>query len=344
MTEFKNRLGHDNFVWWIGVVEDRVDPLNLGRCKVRIFGSHTDNLQEIPTSELPWATPLYPVNDSKSFSSPMEGDYVCGFFLDGLSSQAPAMLGVFPAIPQQEPDAVAGRGFYAKAKFTNSDIKENDAIKPVVYTDTPAMKPVRVGNPTTHALAAGIYDGTGIQKSDNSRAHVCDIPGVIKYQAAIEALKNSTIFQAIRNGIEALMSGAASSPITTGIISAIKVLRGILRTINELLDFINNVVKVIAEFVAKVQRTIAWFLSLPARLLQQFQDCLASLYAALAGVFTSAIDTTTSAFSQLITEGTGLISDVTKTISNATTTVANASALVSTAETTLNPNSYSGRI
>jgi len=343
MADYKNRIGHDDFVWWIGVVEDRVDPLNVGRCKVRIFGSHTDNLQEIPTAELPWATPLYPVNDSRTFSTPMEGDYVFGFFMDGLSSQAPAMLGVFPAIPQQDVDAVAGRGFYAKAKFTNSDVKETDAVKPVVYTDTPAMKPIRVGKSTAPA-PSNAYEGTGIEKSDNSRAHVCDIPGVIKYQAAVEALKNSTIFQAIRNGIEALTTGAAASPLTTGIVAAIKVLRGILRTINELLDFINNVLKVIADFIAKVQRTIAWFLSLPARLLQQFRDCLASLYAALAGVFTSVIDTTTSAFSQLITEGTGLISDVTKTISNATTTIANASALVSTAETTLNPNSYSGRI
>jgi phage-related protein len=273
----------------------------------------------------------------------MEGDYVFGFFMDGLSSQAPAMLGVFPAIPQQEPDSISGRGFYAKAKFTNSDIKESEVAKPVVFTDTPAMKPVRVGKSTTPATSY-TYKGTGIEKSDNSRAHVCDIPGVIKYQAAFETLKNSTLFQSIRNGIEAITTGAASSPLSTQIVSGIKVLRGILRTINDLLTIINDVLKVIADFIAKVQQTIAWFLSLPARLLQQFRDCLASLYATLAGVFTSAIDTTTSAFSQLITEGTGLISDVTKTVSNATTTIANASALVSTAETTLNPNSYSGRI
>jgi len=343
MSDFKNRLGHDNFVWWIGVVEDRVDPLNLGRCKVRIFGSHTDNLQEIPTSDLPWAIPLNSVNNSMSFSTPMEGDYVFGFFMDGLASQAPAMLGVFPSIPQQDVDAVAGKGFHAKAKFTNSDIKESNEVKPIVYTDTPAMKPVSVGNPTT-AATSRTYAGTGIQKSDNSREHVCDIPGVIKYQAAFETLKSSTTFQSIRNEIETLASTAASSPVTTQVVLGIKVLRGILRTVNELLDFINETIKVIAEFVAKVQRTIAWFLSLPARLLQQFSDCLASLYSALAGVFTSAIDTTTNAFSNLITEGTGLISDVTKTISNTTTTIANASTLASTAEKSLSPNSYSGRI
>ena len=94
MSDFKNRLGHDNFVWWIGVVENNVDPLNLGRCKVRIFGSHTDNLQEIPTSDLPWATPLYPVNDSRTFSTPMEGDYVFGFFMDGEDGQVPVIMGV----------------------------------------------------------------------------------------------------------------------------------------------------------------------------------------------------------------------------------------------------------
>jgi len=343
MSDFKNRMGHDNFTWWVGVVEDRIDPLNLGRCKVRIFGSHTDNLQEIPTAELPWATPVYPVNDSKSFSTPLEGDYVFGFFMDGESSQAPAMLGVFPAIPQKEPNEVQGVGFNARAKYTNSTLNEADAVTPIVYTDTPAMKPVRVGKPTTPATSY-TYEGTGIEKSDNSRAHVCDIAGVIKYQVAFETLKNSTLFQAIRNGIEAITSGAAASPLATQILSAIKVLRGILKTINELLDFINNVLKVIADFIAKVQQTIAWFLSLPARLLQQFRDCLVSLYNALAGVFTSAVDSAASSFSQIITEGTGLISDVTKTVSSATSTLANASAVVATAEKTLDPNSYSGKI
>jgi len=28
---------YGNFVWWQGVVEDRVDPLMLGRCRVRIL-------------------------------------------------------------------------------------------------------------------------------------------------------------------------------------------------------------------------------------------------------------------------------------------------------------------
>jgi len=338
MADFKNRLGHDNFVWWIGVVEDRIDPLYLGRCKVRIFGSHTDNLQEIPTSELPWATPLYPVNDSRSFSSPMEGDYVFGFFMDGLASQAPAMLGVFPAIPQQEPDAVAGKGFYAKAKFTNSDIKENDAVKPVVYTDTPAMKPVRVGQSTAPATSY-TYKGTGIQKSDNTRAHVCDIANNIRFKQALEDLKNSTLFQAIRKAIEAITSAASSSPLVTQIIGAIKVIRAILKDIRDFLDFINNVILEIARYVAYVQKMIAWILSLPARLLQMLQDCLVALYNSLI----SALSITVGS-GGLVGEVTGLIGDINKTVSATTSTVAGAQSLIATAQATIDPKSYSGRI
>lgn len=338
MTDFKNRLGHDNFVWWIGVVEDRDDPLNVGRCKVRIFGSHTDNLQEIPTSQLPWATPLYPVNDSRSFSAPMEGDYVFGFFMDGLSSQAPAMLGVFPAIPQQEPGEVAGKGFFAKAKFTNSDITESQTKTPVVYKDTPAMKPVRVGKPTTPATSY-TYEGTGIEKSDNSRAHVCDIANNVRFKQALEALKNSTLFLAIRNGIEALTTGAAGSPLVTQIIGYIKVIRAVLKDIRDFLDFINKVVLEIARYIAYVQKMIAWILSLPARLLQMLKDCLAALYASLK----SALSIATSS-GGLLGEVKGLIGDVNNTVNATTSTVANVQTVVKSAETTLNPKSYSGRM
>lgn len=338
MSDFKNKLGHDNFVWWIGVVEDRVDPLNLGRCKVRIFGSHTDNLQEIPTKDLPWTTPLYPVNDSRSFSAPMEGDYVFGFFMDGLSSQAPAMLGVFPAIPQQEPDAVAGKGFYAKAKFTNSTLSESDAVTPIVYSDTPAMKPVRVGKSTVAAMAY-TKEGTGIEKCDNSRTHVCDIANNIRFKQALEDLKNSTLFQAIRKGIEAITSAASSSPLVTQIIGGIKVIRGILKDIRDFLNFINNVILEIARYVAYVQKMIAWILSLPARLLQMFQDCLAALYSSV----TSALSITVGS-EGLVSEIGGLINDVNKTLVSTTTTVAGAQTLVATTQATLNPKSYSGRI
>ena len=43
---------YGEFTWWTGVVEDRVDPLKLGRCRVRILGYHSDKKDNdhIPTN------------------------------------------------------------------------------------------------------------------------------------------------------------------------------------------------------------------------------------------------------------------------------------------------------
>ena len=49
----KDFLGY-NFVWFIGEVEDRNDPLRLGRVKVRCFGWHTTDKAVLPSENLPW--------------------------------------------------------------------------------------------------------------------------------------------------------------------------------------------------------------------------------------------------------------------------------------------------
>lgn len=100
MFDKNNFMGLSGFVWWVGVVEDRVDPLAIGRCRVRIFGWHTDNKSQLPTNELPWAQAVYPLNapPSKSFGTPMLGDWVLGFFMDGENAQMPVMLGVLQGL------------------------------------------------------------------------------------------------------------------------------------------------------------------------------------------------------------------------------------------------------
>ena len=86
----KSFMGKGGFVWWYGVVEDRNDPLFLGRLKVRCIGWHTDDKtpgQGIPTEDLPWAQVLLSpqggsgkANRARSLRiSP--GDIVMGFFL-----------------------------------------------------------------------------------------------------------------------------------------------------------------------------------------------------------------------------------------------------------------------
>jgi len=106
-----------DFVWWQGVVEDRGDPLKLGRVRVRILGYHTDNKQEgkgIPTTDLPWATPSQPITSASingigtSPTGPVEGTWVFGFFRDGKNAQEPVIIGTFGGIPEDKPDTKLG--------------------------------------------------------------------------------------------------------------------------------------------------------------------------------------------------------------------------------------------
>ncbi len=108
-TRRSNFLGHDGFVWWIGIVENRKDPLNLGRCQVRIKGLHSHNKVLIPTKDLPWAQPMFPLNVTNATSTTLkEGDMVSGFFLDGDASQFPVIFGMFHGIPEDAPNPEEG--------------------------------------------------------------------------------------------------------------------------------------------------------------------------------------------------------------------------------------------
>lgn len=147
-----NFIGKDNFVWWMGVIENVNDPLNLCRCQVRIFGWHTENKQLIPTSDLPWALPAFSSNMTMMSAVPVVGDYSFGFFSDGLSGQAPIMLGVFPGIPVNGPSS---QGFsegthYPIGEPTTSKLyrHENIADTSIGKNDANLVQNVKSGNVT----------------------------------------------------------------------------------------------------------------------------------------------------------------------------------------------------
>ena len=95
-------VGLGGFIWWVGIIENRKDPLKLGRCQIRIFGWHTDNKSLLPTEQLPWSQTILPMNSSRTISPPNIGDWVVGFFMDGESAQFPISMGVIPGIKQPE--------------------------------------------------------------------------------------------------------------------------------------------------------------------------------------------------------------------------------------------------
>ena len=103
-------LGKDQFIWWKGVVEDRKDPIMLGRVKVRIFGWHSEDKQKIPPEELPWAIPSVQFDNGRNPVGLKEGDWVWGFFMDGPEAQRPVVVGYIPGIDEKPADLNLGFG------------------------------------------------------------------------------------------------------------------------------------------------------------------------------------------------------------------------------------------
>jgi len=111
-----NFLGRNGFIWFNGVVEDRQDPQKLGRLRVRCVGIHTDNKDDLPTSDLPWSQLIHPITSSGISglgSSPgfiVEGTWVFGYFRDGVNMQEPMIMGTLPGKPSELADT--SKGFY----------------------------------------------------------------------------------------------------------------------------------------------------------------------------------------------------------------------------------------
>ncbi len=102
VTHKDSLLNADQFSWFTGVVENIMDPLELGKIQVRCIGYHTENKEYIPTFTLPWATIAQPPGMS-SFSSfglsttgIQQGTWVVGFFKDGQNAQDPVIIGALP--------------------------------------------------------------------------------------------------------------------------------------------------------------------------------------------------------------------------------------------------------
>jgi hypothetical protein len=101
----KGDVGHGQFYWFVGVVEDRNDPEEMGRVKVRIYGLHSDDKTLIPTESLPWSMVMMPITSAslggvgQSATGIVQGSWVFGYFLDAESMQKPFVMGTLPSRP-----------------------------------------------------------------------------------------------------------------------------------------------------------------------------------------------------------------------------------------------------
>lgn len=110
------RDGHT--VFFVGVVEDTADPMQIGRVRVRAIGIHPEKGEgAVPTEHLPWAYVMLPTTASGmsgigSTHGLIDGSWVAGYFLDGRDAQQPVVIGTFvgaPGVTQSQRD-IMGSG------------------------------------------------------------------------------------------------------------------------------------------------------------------------------------------------------------------------------------------
>lgn len=296
-------LKDNKFNWFIGVVEEDAsqDPLKLGRSRVRIFGSHTDDLSLIPTKTLPWAIPLHASNNPNSFSKIDAGRYVFGCYLDGDNSQQPCIIGTFPGIPQGEPKP--GSGFSPLAPFYNDTESYKTYIEklPVVPENSPAMKLQTVGKPTTPANAQTVAN-TVVGWTNSDLVHSCDF----RFQINLDDMNIGTIenpITLIQKAIKDANNKAAAimKALMSQLIDEFRLgIKGVIITLNladpngkmakifaeakdaiadlnekskKLAKYIGNAALVVA-LVKELNQIINWIKSLPAQAQALIKNCL----------------------------------------------------------------------
>jgi hypothetical protein len=139
-----------NSPFYYGVVENRKDPLELGRVKVRVLGVHTEDTTQLPTGDLPWATVVLPANNASTSGlgwSPngiTVGTWVLVYFSDGEDFQQPVVLGATVGINPVNP-------------LTSSTI---NSVTSTSIKQTNAQSTIPTGT-------QGGITGTGLQSTSN---------------------------------------------------------------------------------------------------------------------------------------------------------------------------------
>lgn len=125
----------DNTRWFMGRVIDATPPAGLeGRVRVRIFGIHSDNVNDIPQADLPWAQVMNPSHSygvsGLGVNTMIQANaLVFGLFLDGVNSQLPMVLGSLPQIEYPTTVQAEGREDISTNPFAYDFFQSNSQVQ-----------------------------------------------------------------------------------------------------------------------------------------------------------------------------------------------------------------------
>lgn len=148
-------------------------------------------------------------------------------------------------------------------------IVETNPPKPIYKGDTPQS-----GKPTTPSLALGVTANTGLEKSNQSRIHVCDIVNEVnKDIASLKSSVSGTVAQ-IRTAIQAIFAGLSSNPFTEDIKQQISDIKTQAKLIEKDIRVHLNEIQAIQSYVSYLKLLIHTIETSPAELQKLLQSCL----------------------------------------------------------------------
>jgi hypothetical protein len=189
---------------FIGVIESRMDPLKLNRVQVRVFGVHSEALEDIPVEKLPWAvcaSNFAAVSGiGHSGSQYLEGSVVFVFFQDGESKQLPVIIGAMHGVPVdispfKGEEQVIDDELVLNAVEYKQDINPTDIIEEVgepldssgtkgtpLTPETKVEKEKEVSSKNSSDSRQALKDALGKRESNNNYGAVNQFGYTGKYQ------------------------------------------------------------------------------------------------------------------------------------------------------------------
>lgn len=159
--------GREGYVWFIGVVENRKDPLQIGRVQIRCYNIHSQDKIILPTEDLLWATPEMSITSSsikgvgQSPTGIQNGTTVFGYFLDGNDCQVPLITGTLIGQGDVSPLAIGINNLVKNiipgsnepesaynTKYPYNKVLTTEGGIVVEYDDTPNNKRIHIYHPS----------------------------------------------------------------------------------------------------------------------------------------------------------------------------------------------------
>lgn len=146
---------------YLGIVEDNVDPLKIGRCRVRLAGLY-DSLDK---EDLPWLLPISPINLDTMVKPPNIGTQVICISLDDNNHNI-LMLGIVFGIGESVPDTADK----ALENYPKNRVLKTEAPHYLEFDDTEGAERINVLHKT----------GTYLEMKPNGDIFVQSPSGVYK--------------------------------------------------------------------------------------------------------------------------------------------------------------------